>query len=193
MEQIKEDFIKSTYQLIIKDIQTTITIAYGLVVAIGMVFNYQKYASFSINIFEYSDVFDFLIAPFSDIHILGFALASSAFIIFIFYLDDLIMKNFPKFYSIINFGRDKNNWFKTYRVIFFVACLTYYLFLSAKYYGEYSKQKTIGQNDIIITLANNEVKRGVFIGKSKDVIFLYKNNGTYIIPITSLVKEIKIK
>ena len=42
---------------------------YGLVyseIAIGMLFTFQRYDEFGINIFEYTDVLDFLIAPFGD-------------------------------------------------------------------------------------------------------------------------------
>jgi len=60
---------KTTYEIIIKELQTVITISYLFTVGIGMLFKYHKYDEFGINIFEYADVFDFLIAPFSDFFI----------------------------------------------------------------------------------------------------------------------------
>ena len=81
---MKEGLVKDTYDLIIKEIQTVITASYIIAVGIGMLFNYQKYSEFEINIFNYSDVFDFLIAPFSDFYILLFASASILFVSILF-------------------------------------------------------------------------------------------------------------
>ena len=67
---MKEGLIKDAYELIIKEIQTIMTIFYLLMIGIGMIYNYKKYALFGINIFEYADVFDFLIAPFKDFRII---------------------------------------------------------------------------------------------------------------------------
>ena len=83
---MKEGFIKDTYELIIKEIQTVITVCYLVAVGIGMIFNYKKYAEFGINIFDYGDVFDFLIAPFADVYIIFFAAASTLFISMLFTL-----------------------------------------------------------------------------------------------------------
>lgn len=49
------------------------TVLYLLMVGLGMLFNYQKYSEFGINIFEYADIFDFLIAPFEDVRIVYFS------------------------------------------------------------------------------------------------------------------------
>jgi len=73
---MKEGLIKNAYEDIIKEIQTIITISYILAIGIGMLFNFQKFSEFGINIFDYADVFDFLIAPFSDFKILLFSLIS---------------------------------------------------------------------------------------------------------------------
>lgn len=190
---MKEGLIKDTYELIIKEIQTVITASYIIAVGIGMLFNYQKYSEFEINIFNYSDVFDFLIAPFSDFYILFFATASMSFIFILFKLDTIWKDKWPKSYSKANFGLDKKPWFKTYRIGIFIISFFLYLYLSADYYGKYSKDKIIKQNDISIKLADNEIREGKLIGKTKDVIFLLNGDKVYAIPISSLVKEIRIK
>ena len=190
---MKEGLIKDTYELIIKEIQIVLTTCYILVVGIGMLFNYQKYSEFEINIFDYSDVFDFLIAPFSDFYILLFATASILFVTLIIKLDNLWKNKWPKSYSKANFGRDKKPWFKTYRIVMFIITFIIYFHLSADYYGIYTKNRIINQNDISIRLADNEIKSGKLIGKTKDVIFLLNDKNVYAIPISSLVKEIKIK
>ena len=190
---MKEGLIKDTYELIIKEIQTVITVFYIITVGIGMLFNFHKFSEFSINIFNYADVFDFLIAPFSDFYILFFATASILFVFILIKMDTLWKNKWPKSYSKTNFGRDKKSWYKTYRIVLFTITFILYLYLSAKYYGKFTKEKIIKQNDISIRLADNELKSGKLIGKTKDVVFLLKNENVYAIPITSLVKEIKIK
>ncbi|WP_036150503.1 hypothetical protein [Maribacter forsetii] len=190
---MKEGLIKDTYELIIKEIQTVITVCYLLAVGIGMIFNYKKYAEFGINIFDYGDVFDFLIAPFSDVYIILFAAASTLFISILFYLDYVWLKRWPKSYSRFNFGSDRNKWFKQYRVLMIITGLIVYLFLSADFYGMYTKKKIINQRDITITLVDNEMKKGKLIGKTKDIVFLLNDDGVFAIPLTSVVKQIKLK
>lgn len=191
--KMKEGLIKDTYELIIKEIQSVITASYIVAVGIGMIFNYQKYSEFDINIFDYSDVFDFLIAPFSDFYILLFATAFILIIAIVIKLDILWKRKWPKSYSIANLGSDKKTWFKAYRIIQFIILFFLYLYLSADYYGNYTKDKITKQKDISIKLVDNEIKAGKLIGKTKDVIFLLIDDGVYAIPFSLVVKEIKIK
>ncbi len=62
---MNEELIKDAYEAILKEIQTIITVLYLLIVGIVMLFNYHKFAEFNMNIFDYADVLDFIIAPFS--------------------------------------------------------------------------------------------------------------------------------
>ncbi len=89
-----------------------------MAVGIGMLFNYQKYSEFDINIFDYSDVFDFLIAPFADFNILLFALSSSIVVFLLLRIDVFWKKKFPKSYSIVSFRLDRKNWFNSFRYIY---------------------------------------------------------------------------
>ncbi len=188
-----EGLIKDTYELIIKELQTIVTGAYIIAFGIGMLFNYQKYSEFGINIFDYSDVFDFLIAPFSDFYILFFATVS-ILIFFILVKVDVFCKNkWPKFYSILNFGLNKKSWFKQQRTVLLVVVFFTYLYFSANFYGSFAKDKVVNQNDISVKLADNEIKSGKLIGKTNSIIFLLKDEKVYAIPISSLVKEIRIR
>lgn len=190
---MKEGLIKDAYELIIKEVQTIATVSYIVAVGIGMLFNFQKFSEFGINIFNYADVFDFLIAPFSDFYILFFAAASVSFVLLLFKLDILWKNKWPKFYSKISFGSEKKSWYKIYRIVLVVLSFVLYLYMSADYYGTYTKNKIIEQDDISIRMEDNEIKSGKLIGKTKDIVFLLNNEHVYAIPITSLVKEIKIK
>ena len=190
---MEEGLVKDTYELIIKEIQTLVTIFYLLTVGIGMLFNYQKYAEFDINIFYFADVFDFLIAPFSDGYILLFATASIIMIYFLVKSDIWMKKRWPKFYSILSLGQVQKPWFKHVIIIIYVISALLYIYLSADIYGSYTKGKIMDRSDISIRLEDNEVRSGKLIGKTKDVVFLLNDENVYAIPITSLVKEIKIR
>lgn len=190
---MKEGLIKDAYELLLKELQTIVTATYIIAVGIGMLFNYQKFSEFDINIFEYADVFDFLIAPFSDFYILIFAALSISIFSIVVKLNAIWKNKWPKFYSRINFGRDKKSWFKTYRMILLVLSFGLYLYLSADFYGKYVKERIINDNFISIVLSDDEIKSGKLIGKTKDVIFLINEDHVYALPISSTVKEIRIK
>ena len=107
---MKEGVIKNAYELLLKDFQTIITLFYLLAVGIGMLFNYQKFSAFGINIFEYADVFDFLIAPFSDYKIIVFAVFSLIVPYLLYLFDAYYKKNHSESYEKMNFGYDKKVW-----------------------------------------------------------------------------------
>jgi hypothetical protein len=190
---MKEGLIKDSYELFIKEIQTLLTLAYVIAVGIGMLFNYKKYSEFEINIFEYGDVFDFLIAPFSDFYVLLFSISSILIVYILFVFDSFWKNKWPKSYSIAYLGRDKKSWFNIYRNSIFAITLIFYLFFAANKYGSFTKGKIINQPDITIKMVDNEIKTGKLIGKTNDIIFLIKDENVYAIPISSLVREIKIK
>jgi len=189
---MKEGLIKDRYEAIIKELQTIITISYILAVGIGMLFNFQKFSEFGINIFDYADVFDFLIAPFSDFKILLFTIISLTLTYFIFRVDILWKRKFPKSYSKYTFGWDKKTWYNSFRYFSFAILFIFYLYLSSDKYGEISKEQILNQSSIKIRFSDNEIKTGKMIGKTKDAIFILSGEKVEAIPTTSLVKEIEI-
>ena len=95
MKQTTERKIKNSYEIIIGELQTLISVIYISTVGIGMLFAFQKYKHFGINIFEYADVFDFLITPFSDFMVLSFSLVSLLLCSIFIKLDIYWKKNIP--------------------------------------------------------------------------------------------------
>ena len=190
---MKEGLIKDTYELVLKEIQTVVTISYILIVGIGMLFTYHKYAEFGINIFEYADVFDFLIAPFSDFKILLFSVISIIVCLLLFKLDVVLRRKYPKTNSKLNFGLDKKSWFSIYRYSMVAFMFIYYLYLSSDFYGRFTKKEIMGNSPISIKYSDNESINGIVIGKTKDIIFLLQNEKVKAIPINSNVKEFEIK
>ncbi len=189
---MKEGIIKDTYEVVIKEIQTVITVSYILAVGIGMLFNFKKFYEFGINIFDYADVFDFLIAPFSDYRILVFTIISLTLTYSLFKFELFWKRKFPKSYSKQSFGLDNKIGYKYFRYISFSILAVLILSISANKFGVISKEQIINQASIKIRFSDNEVKKGKMIGKTNDVIFLLKGKKVEVIPITSLVKEIEI-
>lgn len=189
---MKEGLIKDAYEALIKELQTILTIAYIFSVAVGMLFTYHKYKEFGINIFDYADILDFLIAPFSDFAILWFIIGSSALIGLLIVGDIFFKNNYPKAYSRFNLGIDQKSWFSTYRVISFIVLFMLYLVLSAQTYGAYYKRQVLESSTIEVKFADNETKRGLLVGKTKDIIFLLEGEELSAIPISSFLKEFKL-
>ena len=190
---MKEGIIKDAYELIIKEVQTIISISYIAAVGIGMLFNYQKFIQFGINIFDYADVFDFLISPFSDVKILSFTILSILMALLIAYLDVSWKRKFPEAYSRFNLGWDEKSWFTALRIISTGILIILYLVIASGIYGKISRKEILNQSLTRIRFSDDEIKSGKMIGKTNDVIFLLSDEKVEAIPITSLVKEIEIR
>ncbi len=189
---MKEGIIKNAYELLIKELQTITTIFYILTVGIGMLFNYKKFAEFGINIFEYADVFDFLIAPFSDYKIILFAALSMVVPYLLYFFDKYYKKNHAEAYGKMSLGWDKKIWYQQLLKFAYIFLIIFYVYISAKIYGKVSKHQIIKQSPIEVRFSDNEIKKGIMIGKTKDVVFLLIEDKVEAIPITSFVKEIQI-
>ena len=183
-----EGLIRDKYELILRELQTVITVFYLLLVSIGMLFISSKYSAFNINIFEYADVFDFLIAPFHDVKIIYISLIMTLVPGAMIYLDRIWKAKRPEWYSKWNFGWDKKPWFNVFRVISFGGLLLIFLFEGANGYGQF-KKRTISLSPIIeVFYADGTTIVGNEIGKTKEVIFLMVGEKVRIIPLASLVK-----
>jgi hypothetical protein len=190
---MKEGLIKDAYELILKEIQTIITILYLLMVGIGMLFNYKKYAKFKINIFEYADVFDFLIAPFQDNRIILVSVLATLVPLGLIWLDRFLRKRAPKLYQWVNLGLGNRSWYEKLKVLFFSGLLFYFIFEAANGYANFIANNTDFLQTISLKYTDDEQVEGKLIGKTKEVIFLLTDNKVKIIPLTSIVKEIEVE
>jgi hypothetical protein len=174
-------------------IQGIAPLAYATMVAIGMLFEYHRYKVFGINIFQYADIFDFLIAPFKDFNIIG-ALLLIAFSLSLGHMLDRLMKRWPKFYYIANFGLTKKSWYNNYlRASFTLIFISLLFFASDRLAESNYKQVVSNKNEVEIMYADNEIINGNLIGKTKEVVFLFKNESVTVIPSTSFIKKIEFK
>ena len=153
-----------------------------------MVFNYYKYEQFGINIFEYADPFDFLIAPFQDKYIIVFALLSALIPYFAYLTESFMKRKYPKIYSRSAFGLDKKSWFNTYRAVLFAIVLVLYTTAAGQYYGEFFQERFKDQSPISVIMLDKSVIKGKLIGKTQDMIFLKVSGKVTAIPVSSAVK-----
>lgn len=191
MKEKNEGLVKDAYELILGDIQTILAVLYVLMIGLGMLFKYKIYAEFGINIFDYADVFDFLIAPFQDISIIIAAFLATIIPIAIIRLDFYSQRWFPKMYTVLNFGWNKKNWYNKFRMLAFWGLLVWCIFETTSGYARHIKHSIDSKENIAITYVNNEMIKGKMIGKTKEVIFLLKGKEVKVIPL-SFVKEMDV-
>jgi len=53
-------------------------------------------------------------------------------------------------------------------------------------------KEVLDSNPIKLKFADNEIKKGLLIGKTKDIIFLLDGNRVTAVPITSFLKEFEL-
>jgi hypothetical protein len=176
------------------DSQAYITLSYLTIVVIGMLFDYNYYSRFGINIFEYADVLDFLLAPVKNIQLLLFALGTFAFVWIWFRLDKIWMERKPESYRRFNFGLTANS-AKKYRPFIFGFVLISYFYLSSVFYGErvFKNFQSDAEFIEVVFESDQRVIKGKLIGKNTDYIFLESPTAIVkAIPVSSDVQEIII-
>ena len=176
------------------DSQTYITLGYLLIVVIGMMFDYEYYNRFNINIFEYADILDFLLAPVKNLQLMIFAFGSFIVLLIFFRLDKLWMTKHPKTYKRFNFGMGLNS-SSRYRTIMIGISIIGYLYVASIFYGErmFSKYNDEAENIEIIYESDQRTIKGKLIGKNTDYIFLEKQDKSIrAIPVNSDVQQIII-
>jgi len=178
---------------ILNQIQGIVPLAYAFMVAIGMLFEYHRYKAFGINIFQYADIFDFLIAPFKDFNIIG-ALFLITFSMCLGHSLDKFMRKWPKLYHVANFGMSKKSWFDNYVRATFILLIFSLLFYASSSLAErnYNQVKS-DKNQVQLLYADNEKFKGSLIGKTKEVVFLFSNDKVTIVPSTAFIKKIEFK
>ena len=173
------------------DIQTYFSLAYLLIVIVGMLFDYSYYDKFSINIFEYADILDFLLAPAKNSMLIFFAIGSILVVLIFFRLDKLWMEKWPNSYSKFNLGMSPA-WSKRYRPFMIGISLLAYLWLASVYYGDRAYRLFEEKPTTVeLTFDSGKVLKGDLIGKNSDYIFLLtEDNSVRALPVASEVQEI---
>ncbi|OPC06183.1 hypothetical protein BAS09_00905 [Elizabethkingia ursingii] len=188
-----KEFLQNTYNRLLKDFQTILSIAYLFAVGIGMIFNYRKYSNFNINIFDYADITDFLIAPFADYRIFLFTFISVLILGAIYKLDSYIKEKHPNIYKIYSF-QNYTPWFLSmyYNGISILLIIPFYIWLAAGVYGKFSQRKIIKGQSVSFLYSDNTEEQAKLIGKTKTVLFLLKNDEVKVVQLSS-IKSYKLQ
>lgn len=191
--ELKEGLIKDSYELIIKELQSIVTIFYLFLVGMGMLFKHQKFSEFGINVFQYADIFDFLIAPFQDYVIILFTMASLTFIYLLFKLDSYWERKCPRMYYLFSLGLSRKSWHRAYKLLTFTIALIAYLYFAADFYGRLFHSTINGKEKYTIHYTDDKTISGKLIGKTNNVIFIWDNKKVKILPITDSIREMEIE
>jgi len=175
--------------------QSLLPIGYVLLVLMGMVNEAIYYKQFQINIFEYSEIFDFLIAPFKKIEYILFLSFAFGMAIITFAFDRFLQNRFPKLHNTVNFGAANKSWFSAYR---YFGVLTTFLVLLIFYSSKNSQKQRNNlldqqASDILIEFnaSDQESLQAKKIGGNKNYIFvLDKEAQVHIIPTSGAIKQI---
>ncbi len=190
---MSEGLIKDAFEKILKELQTLLTIAYLAMIGIGMLFQYHYYKLYAINIFEYADLFDYVVAPFENQRIFIYTLISILVPFGLYHLDLWIARKFPKSYSIAAMRMDRLSWYGTFRVVLFSIFMLLYLQMAAEIYGIKHKNRIDKKAPILVEYMDNSTLSGNMIGKTQSVLFIKQDNGKLIvIPYGSVVKSIEL-
>lgn len=179
---MENELQKKTYERITGELSRFLPLGYLAMVIIGMIFNYFRYEAFGLNIFQYASVFDFLISPFEDMHILLFIFGSMLLVLFTVKMDKLWKKHFPNSYKKWSFKWTERSWYKPASYIFVI---TAYIFYGAYFYGVYTYNAVPQKKDITVRYQNNETLTGKQIGKVGNALFLLCGEKVKIIPATA--------
>ncbi len=102
---MKANFFLAAIKFLKKDFNTSLSVGYISLVFIGMVFEGCLYRFFDINVIQYSDISDFLLAPFRNPKILIFVTLTIVVIYVIILLDSLWEKKHAQSYNwLLYFG-----------------------------------------------------------------------------------------
>lgn len=176
------------------DSQAYITLGYLTIVVIGMMFDYKYYSHFAINIFEYADILDFLLAPVKNLELILFAVASLIFVLLIFQLDKVMKRKWPKFHNRFNMGMS-DALLKKYRPVIFAVALLAYLGVASDLYGDrmFKRFQESAKEIEVIFESDQRVLKGKLIGKNADYILMQTDDSAVkAIPVSSDVQEIII-
>lgn len=188
-----EGLIKNRFELLLGELQTIIYVFYGLLVGLGMLYNYFRYREFGINIFEYAGVLDFLIAPFSDLRILLLAAGVSLFCYLIYRFDVWLARKFPRFYNVMAFGQANRKGYKNFRSIALFFTILWCIGAYAFAYGKMAKSEIIKSEPITLIYNDGSQDSGRIIGKTSEVYFLLKGDDSVeIIPLSGDLRKVKL-
>ncbi|MCB0644159.1 MAG: hypothetical protein KDC44_21090 [Phaeodactylibacter sp.] len=167
---------------------------YLVLILIGMLFEAMYYRAFGLNIFQYAEVLDFLLAPFRrpiSLVMLGIALLAMAMG---YWFDRLTERRLPRLHRIFTLGMSRRKWFRQYRVasmlVLFLVLTCFYAWLI----GAEARQDILASKniDLVIVFQDKSSIEGKLIGKNGSYIFLSDTaKAIHVVPLDGYVKLLR--
>jgi hypothetical protein len=179
---MKSTFFKDVQNFLKGDVSTSLTVGYLVLIIIGMLFNGLYYLLWRINIFDYSDISDFLLAPFRDLFILIFTVASIAIIYFLTWIDEKMQEKYPKIYYLMALGYSeerRKDWY-SFKSMAFLSI--FYVVIAAFMYASFqfkSLRRQLHSSDVTIHTKENQFAPSdtvIYLGKTNTYFFVYVRN-----------------
>jgi hypothetical protein len=178
--------VKNLIQYFQKEPGHALTFGYIMLIAIGLFFDFSYYYALKINVIQFVELDDLLLAPIQDVWILVTVFAFCLFVYGIIEWDIWWRKTNPKSYLKWNTWSGNKDPFSEkairQRAFLFPVLFIFYVILGANTYGVLkAKRVKKGQADKVHlttkdmptdSLANNN-KPVFFIGKTKSFVFVY--------------------
>ena len=178
---MKVTFFKDAKSFIKGDLSTSFTLGYLSLIIIGMLFNGMFYGILRINIFDYSDISDFLLAPFRDLFILVFTIISLCIIYGFTLLDEWMEPRFPKTYQKLYWGVDRKKFQNWYQKNGMLQLILFYIVMASWVYANLRAKNIFNQQiskTQVITKDNKFEPTDTlfYLGKTNTYCFFYIKN-----------------
>ena len=168
--------------------QVLLSLLYITAISIGMIFNYAKFKVFGINIFDYADLTDFILFPFSDLKVLVLTLVVAIICLLLFYLDLKLRDIFPNIFNQKIISKKQH---KIGSILLSIVLFIAFIFIISEKYSKNFYANILLSDNITIYTKTQEFT-GKYVGKTNDVIFIYQDKKLKIFPITSTIVYYKI-
>lgn len=177
MEKKRLYILRRTLDAAKADVGLTLTVAYVILICLGILFNFHYYDFYRVDVFAFSDLTDCLIAPIRRPLIILFFLFTIVLFVGLMEFDDWLMENRPIWYKRFSFGMNPagKNRERMSMVMFFLIPIIYSnLFIEI--YVERVVRKNAGLKaqkvEVVLKTANEgqQTKQFTWIGKIGEVI-----------------------
>jgi hypothetical protein len=181
-----ENPVKNLFKYFQKEPGHALTFGYVLLIFIGLIFDYFYYKGFNINVIQFVELDDLLLAPVQDIRVL---ICVFVFGIIMFLLIEFDIwwsvkhpDNYKKWYRFSYFKDPFSENGKRYRFFLFIFGFIAYIMMGASTYSNLKAKKVKqGKEDKIQITFNNPSIDSVyiknkplfFVGKTKSFVFVY--------------------
>ena len=194
----KEGLVPNWMERIFGEIQGVLALSYVLLIVIGMINEAVYFSYFDINIFEYSVIFDFLIAPFKKLEYLFLLLFTFSVSMLAYWLDVWSSRKMPKMYYWMSFGLKNKSWYSWYRVVIMVLVFFFMLIVYSNEFRQRRHERIYESSEfdteVILDTEKSKTIIGNKIGSNSNYLFILDQEKVIrIIPIHSKVEQVVIR